>query len=1046
MDAYLNELVRDLVAQSWQIAVLTMVVAVATLALRRRSAHVRYLLWLVVLAKCLVPPLYLVPVRVLPETVPERVPAMLSGTVRADEHFSLPSPPAGPLRRKQRDSVLAPPVPQTSKPRLSVSTWLGLLWIAGAGGYLMMNVLRALRGNHWLRRTRRPLADDAKADMADLLPAYGIERLPRIWIVDGVGQPFVWGLLRGSIYVPPGFFTLESPQHRRDVLAHELSHVLRFDPAVNALQVIVQGLFWFHPFVWWANRQIRREREKCCDEMAVARLGTEASAYCHAVVETLASAETSTRPVPSLAVAGPVKNLEERIKTMLTPGKRFHKRPSLIAATTILFAAILTVPTALVLTARAQTQPTKAETNSPRTLHQVAAAGDMQRVQELLAQGADVHARDEDGRTPLHAAAWYGREDVAALLLAEGANVNEADGSGQTPLHLAANYGRKLVPELLLAQGARIDARDKAGNTPLHAATGFPGLKRDLLELLLAKDADVNARNEAGQTPLHRVAMIRRLDKRIELTAEVLLAHGAQVDAKDSDGGAPLHFAVEHGNRELVELLLARGADVEAKTAEGWTALHLARANTDMVELLVNRGADVNSADPNGMTPLHDAARRGNNETVDRLIAKGADVNGNTADGETPALLAAMYNRRDTVTLLLSKGAETSIQLAAYLGDLARVKDFLANGIGVNPQDAHSVTPLHAAAIGGQKEVAEFLLSKGALVNADSANLVGRTPLHCAAVAVEGSKEVAELLIGKGAEIDAKNKGGNTPLFDAASVANTDTARLLIAHGADVNARGWYNLTPLHRAALAHGDKDLVLLLLDHGADVNAEGYTWKWTPLDDAVRGGHRDVAKLLIEKGARTSDLDLVLFWACTQGDKELAELIIRMGANVNSETWGHAPAMQAIWSGYTTATKPADVPRLVGVLELLLEHGADPNAKDRWDWSLLHYACQGEFDLAKLLLDRGANPNGVENELGLRPLHWAAENGRTAVVELLIGRGADVNATDNRGRTALSYAEDLGDKDISGRPRKPPLTAEAKAAKKETAEVLRKHGAKK
>ncbi len=74
MDAYVNSVAIYLFAQSWQIALLACIVGLISFALRNRSAHVRYLLWLIVLAKCLVPPIYSVPVAILPERSPvERV-------------------------------------------------------------------------------------------------------------------------------------------------------------------------------------------------------------------------------------------------------------------------------------------------------------------------------------------------------------------------------------------------------------------------------------------------------------------------------------------------------------------------------------------------------------------------------------------------------------------------------------------------------------------------------------------------------------------------------------------------------------------------------------------------------------------------------------------------------------------------------------------------------------------------------------------------------------------------------------------------------------
>jgi ankyrin repeat protein/beta-lactamase regulating signal transducer with metallopeptidase domain len=1032
MDAYLNQTVRYLAAQSWQIAVLTAAVAAITFALRHRSAHVRYLLWLIVLAKCLVPPLYVVPLRVLPQTVPEMVPSVLSQPARSGEPSTFPNPaPLGTPSLQRSEPAPSPTVPPRSAHRLSVSGGLGIIWLIGASAYLAMNLLRALRGRYWLGRSRKALPNDIRMDAANLLPACGVGRVPRIWMMEGVGQPFVWGLLRGSIYVPPSFLAIESPAHRRDILAHELSHVVRLDAAVNTLQVIVQGLFWFHPFVWWANRKIRQEREKCCDEMAIAHLGARPKDYSTALVSTLIPAQESTWAVPSLAVAGPVKNIEERIRTMLRPGREFYKRPSLVAATIVLLLALLTVPTALVLSVKAQSKATG------MSLHEAAAAGDVDQVKLLLSKGADVSEKDKEGRTPLHSAAWCGRKDVAEVLVAKGANINETDVSGQTPLHLAANFGTRFVPELLLAKGANVNARDKAGNTPLHIAAAYRADSKDFLEFLLARGADVNARNDKGETPLHLVSRTRKQDNRRELAADALLAHGADINAKDKSGCTPLHFAAENGQGKVAELLLAKGADSKAKATDGTTTLHRAvmSRRSDVVALLLDRGVDINSAQADGWTALHYSAMIGTNDIAELLISKGADVNAKTVRGETPVHLAVVQNRRDTVKLLLSKGAEVStIQLAAYLGDLAKVKSFIAKGVSVNTQDGYWPTPLQAAAATGQREVAEFLINEGALVNAEAVAQGGTTALHYAALG--GSKEMVELLISKGAVIDARDKNALKALPLAAMAGYTDIVKRFtyLRYAREVNAKDKDGWTPLHYAARS-GHEDVVLLLINHGADVNAEAPD-KSKPLDHATWSDHKDVVKLLIDKGTNIPKDDNLLYWSCMYGYRDLAELLIKKGADVNSKAWPNAPSLEAVWN--TPSSRQLDI------LKLLLDNGANPNAKDRWDWSLLHYT-EGDVELTRLLLDKGANPNVIENERGLTPLHLAADKGRKAMVELLLSRGADVNAKDYSGRTPLSYAEDLGDKDMFGRPRSTPLTIEAESAKKEAAELLRQHGAK-
>jgi len=346
MENYLTQLTNYLLTQSWQITVLVVLIATVNFALKNKSAHIRYLLWLIVLAKCLVPPLLSIPVAVLPEERPAVVVTMLDRSVAEP-----PVRPVTPVAVAQAPTIVERPV------RFNRRQWLVFGWVMGVAAFVIFAVIKALRTDFWLWRQRKLPPAEAQSGIENLFSGLGIRTFPKVWMVEGIGQPFVWGLLRGSIYLPANFVKVNSAEHGRGVLGHELGHILRFDAAVNIFQIIAQAVFWFHPFVWWANKKIRAEREKCCDEMAIARLGAKAKDYSDAIVNILISEHESTRPVPSLAVAGPVKNIEERIKTMLRPGKKFYKHPSLPAVAIVVLTALLAVPTTVVLTARAENQP-----------------------------------------------------------------------------------------------------------------------------------------------------------------------------------------------------------------------------------------------------------------------------------------------------------------------------------------------------------------------------------------------------------------------------------------------------------------------------------------------------------------------------------------------------------------------------------------------------------------------------------------------------------------------------------------------------------------
>jgi serine/threonine-protein phosphatase 6 regulatory ankyrin repeat subunit A/serine/threonine-protein phosphatase 6 regulatory ankyrin repeat subunit B len=138
---------------------------------------------------------------------------------------------------------------------------------------------------------------------------------------------------------------------------------------------------------------------------------------------------------------------------------------------------------------------------SKEELFDAAKRGDLNKVQKLLAQGADVNAKRNDGATPLMMAAYHGRMDVCELLISKGADINSQDEDGKTALMWTASDHRHTdVCELLISRGADVNSKDYYGQTALTWAAGN-GYK-DICELLISKGADVNARNNDGFTAL----------------------------------------------------------------------------------------------------------------------------------------------------------------------------------------------------------------------------------------------------------------------------------------------------------------------------------------------------------------------------------------------------------------------------------------------------------------------------------------------------------------------------------------------------------------
>ena len=301
--------------------------------------------------------------------------------------------------------------------------------------------------------------------------------------------------------------------------------------------------------------------------------------------------------------------------------------------------------------------------------------------------------------------------------------------------------------------------------------------------------------------------------------------------------------------------------------------------------------------------------------------------------------------------------------------------------------DRFGRTPLHRVAETGHCEVAEFLLTHQA--NVDARSPEGATPLHYAAGG--GHKAMVELLLAHGAEVnsaewkfpvnppDLVRVGGSTPLHFAARQGHREVVDLLLAHKAEVNAKDDRGNSPLHRAA-GGGHQNVAELLLDHSAGVNAKDNDAR-TPADVAERNGHHAMAEFLRPRAGReTATPAMTIHEAVKMGEKgEVAALLNHNPALVLSrDANGSTPLHIA-----ATASHP-------GMAELLVANGADVNAQDNRGWTPLHVLATAinppSYETAQKLLAWYHADVSVRDKFGQTPLALAVEFGNNSLASLL------------------------------------------------------------
>ncbi len=349
----------------------------------------------------------------------------------------------------------------------------------------------------------------------------------------------------------------------------------------------------------------------------------------------------------------------------------------------------------------------------------------------------------------------------------------------------------------------------------------------------------------------------------------------------------------------------------------------------------------------------------------------------------------------------LSASAASAQQIfdAVKANDLATVKRLVgADATLANQADKDKNTPLHLAAAGGFVPIAEYLLGKGALIEA--ADAAGNTALHAAAVA--GTVGTIDLLLQRHARIDAANAQQNSPLQEAIFNGKDEAATLLIERGADLRRGDNQGRTALHFAA-RYNRKAIVELLVAKGADVNSRTSADR-TPLNHlTLMTQHVDVARVLIRNGADVNAADnrgtTPLEHAAHQGSLAMIDLLLDNGAGFRTAT--------------DTARETLRLAAAVGSARLFTvisdKMGDDLFRDGAANAIMMNTAISGgSSEIVKLLLARKIPIDPDADITGATPLHRAVSGNATALIELLVAQGVDIDKRTNNGRSAYNIAE--------------------------------------
>uniref|UniRef100_A0A8D3DEI7 Ankyrin repeat domain 28 n=1 Tax=Scophthalmus maximus TaxID=52904 RepID=A0A8D3DEI7_SCOMX len=668
-------------------------------------------------------------------------------------------------------------------------------------------------------------------------------------------------------------------------------------------------------------------------------------------------------------------------------------------------------------------------------------------VNELIECGANVNQVNEKGFAPLHftAASRHGALCLE-LLVCNGADVNiKASKHQNISPYCQSNF---ICSATLIQVGAEIDCEDKNGNTPLHIAARYG--HELLINTLITNRADTAKRGVHGMFPLHLAALSGFSDccRKLLSSGEQIFIHRSCIflivlilqfklgsDFRLQDhvcfSRTPLHYAAANCNYQCLFALVGSGASVNDLDERGCTPLHYAAASdTDgkCLEYLLRNDANPGIRDNQGYNAVHYASAYGHRLCLE-LIAS-----------ETPLDVLMETSGTDILNDSDIRAPVSPLHLAAYHGHHHAMEVLVQSLLDLDVRNSQGRTPLDLAAFKGHVECVDVLINQGASILVKDFTLK-RTPIHAAAAC--GHTGVLGGLLHAAQSVETlpvlTDNQGYTPLHWACY------------NGTEMMLQRKQPIWFWERVALH--DSNAVCLFFMHLLNASVMIHVWRfcWNkrfftrpkailsppstvlckilrrplfrsvcvrkkPLTDINEWLFSIFCRIHDNEGAAEMLIDTLgpaivngkdsknrtpLHAAAFTDHVECLQLLLSHNAQVNSvDTTGKTPLMMAAENGQTNA------------VELLVSSAkADLTLQDAVKNTALHLACsKGHETSALLILEKITDRNLINatNAALQTPLHVAARNGLTVVVQELLAKGASVLAVDENGYTpALACA---------------------------------------